>query len=110
MQLPKELILSNQVTKIFRMKDIIASPKKGAQGEQAIQDPDTKELVVFNSQTKKVTLKYCLKTLKNNEPEIEMKELIDLKTEVHKLRMEDKDNEKEYEITDEDFFTILWKF
>ena len=92
------------------MKDIIASPKKGAQGAQAIQDPDTKELVVFNSQTKKVTLKYCLKTLKNNEPEIEMKELIDLKTEVHKLRMEDKDNEKEYEITDEDFFTILWKF
>ena len=81
----------SRVTQIFRMKDIVAGSKKAAKEAQAIKDPETNELVVSNSEIKKVTLKYCLKTLENNKPEKEFEELIQLKTEVHKLRMEDKD-------------------
>ena len=66
--------------------------------------------MVSNSEIKKVTLKYCLKTLENNKPEKEVEELVELKNEVHKLRMQDKTHDKEYRITEENFFMVLWKF
>ena len=101
---------NSRVTKIFRMKEIVAGNKKPAQEAQAIKDPESGQLVVSNSEIKKVTLKYCLKTLENNKPEKEVEELVELKNEVHKLRMEDKTHDKEYRITDEDFFMVIWKF
>ena len=67
-------------------------------------------MFVSNSEIKRVTLKYCLKTLENNPPEEEVQELIEHKEELHKLRLEDKSNDKEYMIMDEDFFIILFKF
>ena len=99
-----------RVTKIFQMKDIVAGKKKVAQNAQAIKDPDTNELIVSNSEIKKVTLKYGLKTLENNKPEEKVKELIELKEEQHRLRMEEKGNDEEHHITDEDFFDVLKKF
>ena len=99
-----------RVAKIFEMKDIIAGKKKAAQEVQAIRDPETGELVVSNTKIKEVTLKYCLNTLKNNEPEEDMKELIKLKEKVHALRMRTKELDREYEITEEEYFFTLWKF
>ena len=43
--------------------------------------------MVSNAEVKRVSLEYCLKTLENNEPEENAKELIKLKEEVHRLRM-----------------------
>ena len=101
---------AGRVTKIFQMKDIVGGKKKVAQDAQAIIDPDTNELIVSNSEIKKVTLKYCLKTLENNKPEEEVKELIELKEDQHRLRMEEKGYDEEHQITDEDFFDVLKKF
>ena len=58
-----------RVNKIFKMKDIVAGSKKAAPEAQAIKNPETNELVVSNSEIKRVTLKYCLKTLENNPGE-----------------------------------------
>ena len=89
---------------------IIPGSKKQSQEAQAIKDPSTGELIVSKSEIKKVTLAYCLKTLKNNEPEDEAREAVELKEELHKLRMNDKTNDEEYNITDEDFFMTIQKF
>ena len=99
-----------RVNKIFKMKDIVAGSKKAASEAQAIKNPDTNELVVSNSEIKRVTLKYCLKTLENNPPEEEVKELIEHREELHRLRLEDRSKDREFMITDEDFFMIHHKF
>ena len=52
-----------RVTKIFKMKNIVAGKKKVEQEAQAIKDPETGKLVVSISKIKEVTLNYCLKTL-----------------------------------------------
>ena len=70
------------------MKEMITGKSKGAQEAQAIINPETNELVVSNSESKKVTLKYCLKFLEDNEPDEKVKELVELKKEVHRLRIE----------------------
>ena len=88
------------------MKEITA----GLQEAQAIKDPSTGELVVSNSEIKKGTLEYCHKTLKNNEPEDEVRESIELKEELHKLRINDDTDDTEYNTTDEDYFKTLRKF
>ena len=99
-----------RVNKIFKMKDIVAGSKKAAPEAQAIKNPDTNDLVVSNSEIKRVTLKYCLKTLENNPPGEKVKELIEHKEELHRLRLEDRSKDREFMITDEDFFMILHKF
>ena len=99
-----------RVTKVFKMKEIIAGKKKGAQEAQAIVSPETNELVVSNSETKEVTLRYRLKTLENNKPEEQVKEPIEYKEEVNRLRMMDKSKDRELEITEEDFTNVIRRF
>ena len=60
--------------------------------------------MVSNSKRKKVNLKYCLNTLNDNEPEEEVKELIQLKEEVHAFRMVNRTFDRAYEIANEDYF------
>ena len=108
--LEKVRYTKGRVSKIFEMKDIVAGKKKAPAEAQAIKDPDTGELIVSNSKINEVTLKYCLNTLKNNDPEEDVKELIELKEKVHELRMADKSKDKEYELTEDDYFFVLWKF
>ena len=50
------------------MKEIIGGSKKPSQEAQAIKHPITGELIVSNSEIKKVNLEYWLKTLENNKP------------------------------------------
>ena len=87
-----------------------AGSKKPSQEAQAIKDPSRGEIIVSNSEIKRVTLEYCLKTLKNNEPEDEARDAVELKEELHKLRMNNKVNDREYQITDVDYFMTLKKF
>ena len=63
-----------------------------------------------NNKIKKVTLEYCLDVLENNELEEEVKHLVKLKDEVHKLRMEDRDNDEPYKISVADSFHTIGKF
>ena len=63
-----------------------------------------------NSEIKVVTLEYCLNVLKNNKPAEEVKQLIELKEIAHEMRMKNKENDKDYEISDADFFETVAKF
>ena len=99
-----------RVTQVYKMRELIAGTKKAAQEANAIVDFRTNELVVSNSEIKQVTLDYCLQVLSNNEPDPRVKELVQYKEIVHNLRMMDKENDYDNEITDEDFFMVLAKF
>ena len=99
-----------RVNNVFKMREVITGKNKTKQDAHAIYDEETKEMVVSNSEIKKVTLKYCLKVLENNEPDEDFKELAKLKEQVHKLRMEDNSLEDELEVSLEDFFMTLCKF
>ena len=99
-----------RTTNVFKMREAITGKKKAKQEAHAIFDEETKELVVSNSEIKRVTLKYCLNILENNKPDEDFKVLAKLKDEVHQLRMQDHDIEDELEISLEDFFMTLSKF
>ena len=97
--------------KIFKMKDVIAGPKKTTNEAHAVRDPKTGDLVVSNSEIKKVTLEYCKSVLENNEPENDMKELVEMKERIHQIKMDTKDpNEEEFEVEEEAFFQTIRKF
>ena len=66
--------------------------------------------MVANSEIKVVTLEYCLNVLKNNKPAEEVKQPIELKEIAHEMRMKNKENDKDYEILDADFFETVAKF
>ena len=95
---------------VFKMREVIGGKKKGKQEAHAIKDNETGEMVVSNMEIKRVFLSYCLNILKNNEPKEEVKELVKLKEEVHEMRMLEKENESENEISEEEFFTAVCKF
>ena len=99
-----------RATKVFKMREIISGSKNTGKEAHAIKDPKTDELVVSNTAIKEVTLNYCLEVLKNNEPAAEVKQLVELKEAVHEMRMKDKSNDEEYEITDADFLETVKKF
>ena len=90
--------------------DVISGAKKTGKEAHAIINPMTKELVVSNSAIKEVTLNYCLDVLKNNEPADEVKKLIELKEAGHRMRMKNKSDDLEYEISDADFLETVEKF
>ena len=66
--------------------------------------------MVSNEGIKTTTLKYCLKVLENNEPTEGVKELVSLKEEAHKMRMNERVVEEDTEISEEEFFSTLAKF
>ena len=101
---------NGRTTKVYKMREAIEGSKKPAKEAHAVINFRTNELVVSNTEIKRVTLDYCLEVLKDNEPEPEVMEIVKCKALLHKLRMEDKNNDYDHEITDEDFFMTLGKF
>jgi hypothetical protein len=93
---------------VFKMKEVITGPKKSNQEAQAVKDPKTGRLVVEPEEIKKVTLEYCLETLKNNEPAEELKEAVAVKEELLSLIMENK--EGSFLMTEEDYWAVVAKF
>ena len=66
-------------------------------------------MVVANEEIMKVSLAHCLNTFKKKEPHEDAKMLIDIKEEVHEVRM--KAECKDYlEIDKEDFNFVLGRF
>ena len=99
-----------RATSVFKMKEVVAGPKKSPQEPHAILDSDTDDLVVDNEVIKKVTLKHCLNTLENNVPEEEVEEIVKLVNKVHDKRMdESEDNNEDAEISMEEFEEVVEK-
>ena len=90
------------------MKELINGPRKGQQEGHAIQDPETKELVVGSDEIKKVSLKHCLNVLEKNTPDEEWKDIVDIKSKVHDMRMETRD-EINFEIKKDVFKAVMDK-
>ena len=78
-----------RVGSIFKMKEVINGPKKKAQEPNAIKHPKTGDLIVSAEGIKKVTLEYCVENLKNNNHDEEVKEAVNIKKELHDIRMMD---------------------
>ena len=95
-------------TSVFKMKEIVAGSKKSQQEAHAVIDEETKELVVGTDEIKEVTLKHCVKSLKNGIPEEEVKQIVDLVNNVHDERMKEVETEDD-DVTIEDFEEVLSK-
>ena len=57
-----------RITIVLKMREIVAGPKKAPQEAHAVIDKDMDDLVVSSEEIRKVTLKHCIKTLKDHEP------------------------------------------
>ena len=64
---------------VWKVRRKVIGEKKGKILPTAIKDPATNKLVVNANRIKQVTLKYCMDTLRNNEPEDEFKKEINHK-------------------------------
>ena len=95
-------------TNVFKMKEIVAGPKKSQQEPHAVKDAETEELVVGTEEIKKVTLKHCINSLKNNNPEEEVKHIVELVNKVHDSRMREVNTEDD-DISLEDFKEVVDK-
>ena len=93
---------------LFKMREVVAGPKKAGQDAQAVFDSRTGELVVAGSAIRKASLEYCLDTLKKNEPKENFKLLIEAKRKLHTMRMKETDGD--YDITAEMFWEVVKKF
>ena len=94
---------------IFQMRKEIAGPKKPGQEASAIKDPTTGELLVTKEDIMKATLKYCTDNLKGNEPDPEVKELVEKRKKDQKMKIVMKTNES-FEIDHDDFEEVMEKF
>ena len=94
--------------KVFKMREVVAGPKKGGQEALAVKDSRSGELVAASSEIRRVGLEYCLDTLNNNKPTEKFKTLNELKKDVHKSRMKDEDGL--FEITEADFWQVIERF
>ena len=98
-----------RVGNIFKMKESISGPKKGNQEPTAVRHPETGDMIVSSDEIKRVTLNYCVQNLvdKPSDPKVEKE--INIKKELHDLRMEDNDDE-EFELLKDDYDEVLSKF
>ena len=72
---------------IYEVAKRVRGGKKEAMVPTAIQNPETKYLVVKRSKIKAVTLKYCKDTLSNNPPEEGFERFAEVQEELQNLRM-----------------------
>ena len=99
-----------RATNIFKMREKVAGNKKSPQEAHAVKDVATGENVVSNEKIKEVTLEYCVNIFKNNEPEKDVKLLVDVLDKIHDVRMKEEDNDDKMEITKDEFEDTIHKF
>ena len=89
----------------------IAKDLKGAREEiaHAVKDPETKKLVVYQEEIKKVSLRYCMKVLERNPPKGELEKMFELRENLNERRMAENDG-KGFKATKEVFEGVLAKF
>jgi hypothetical protein len=98
-----------RVTNVFKMREVVAGPKKQQQEAHAVKDPRTGETVVSCEDIKRVNLEHCVKVLKNNVPNKEVEELLKVQSERHDDMMLD-DTDMETTIDKENFQEVVAKF
>ena len=98
-----------RIGSIFKLKEGIIGPKKGAQEPTAVRHPDSGDMVVANEEIKRVTLEYCAKNLENGSPDPEVEEDATIKRQLHDLRMKDTDDD-DFNMEFDDFNSVLQKF
>ena len=91
--------------KVFEMKTIVEGPKKAGQEALAVKNPSNGEVVVNSKEVKKVTLKYCLDVLNNNEPDDGVAESVEITNSIFKEIIKSKDGE--FEVTEDGFEEVL---
>ena len=94
---------------VFQMRKEIAGPKKAGQEATAIKDPKTGEMIVTKEDIKKATLQYCVENLRPNEPDEEVKDMVENRKKEQLMKMNDKDGET-FEVKPDDFQEVLEKF
>ena len=94
---------------IFKMRDQIEGHKKAKTEASAIRDPKTNELLVNKEEIKKATLKYVVENLKCNEPDDDVKEMVEARKMKQLNIMKDKSGET-FQIDQDDFMKVLGKF
>ena len=82
----------------FMLKNEVVGNKKKSVDPTAIVNPKTNEKVKSVSEIKSVALEYCIDLLTNREAKVEYKQIIDIKTQLHNIRME-KNDKNEPELT-----------
>ena len=92
-------------TQVFKMKEIIAGPKKAGQEAAAVKDPKTGKMVVNNGDIKKTCLKYSLDVLKKNEPSELFKDQMKFKEDL--INQLVNDTEGHYEVEEESYWELL---
>ena len=85
-----------RVGNVFRIKKLIAGPKKTPQEAAAIKDPKTGELLVNKDDIKRATLEYCVNNLKNNEPDDDVKEKVQKRKRDQVEKMQEKHGDTFY--------------
>ena len=98
-----------RVGNVFRIKKLIAGPKKTPQEAAAIKDPKTGELLVNKDDIKRATLEYCVNNLKNNEPDDDVKEKVQKQKRDQVEKMQEKRGDT-FHVKFEDFEEVLTKF
>lgn len=99
----------SRVRRVYRMKKVITGENTKGHEPVTIRDPKDNELVVDPEEIKKITLKYCQDNLKKTEKGDKYREEEEIKQELHRLRMKDKDDDG-FEVDKEDFDNVLAKF
>ena len=95
-------------TSVFKMKEIIAGPKKPKQEAHAVLDPKTGEKVVSAEEIKRVNLEHCKEVLTHNSLPAEAEMLVNVEANLHREIMEDK-TDTEINIDKDMFDTVVIK-
>ena len=74
---------------IFNLKEKIVGEKKSVQEATVLIDHESKKEVYTPEEIKRVSIEYCQKLLTNREPKAEYKEDLELKKDIHRIRMEE---------------------
>ena len=94
--------------KVFKMREVISGPKKQCQEAIALKDSRTGELVVSNSEIKRVTSEYCEDLFNNNSPDEGFEEQHYIKNKLHEEIMKDTSSGK-FEAEESEFWRLLDK-
>ena len=98
-----------RMARVFKLKQKIVGNKKAGQKPTAISDPETDELIVFNTQIRRTTLKYCVKNLSNNKLSKNVENIYKLKEALHDMRMLE-NTKDEFDIEEDEYKNVVEAF
>ena len=84
---------------IFKLKEKVVGAKKIQQEATILIDPETKNEINTVAEIKSVSLKYCKDLLTNRAPRDDFKEVLENKSNLHEIRMNELIPEEEVELT-----------